>query len=92
MFLLKKNKIKIYFSRDQIHPPGMKRYVVNMNSQPNGDHEVHESSCYKLPSYQHQKDLGYHFSGATAVTRAREFYSRVNGCYHCNRNYHTSQS
>jgi len=69
----------------------MKRYVLNTLPNDSGDHEVHVSSCYELPSYTYQKDLGYHFSCSDAIKAARTTHSSANGCYHCNRVCHTAE-
>ncbi len=63
----------------------MKRYVLNTLENSNGDHEVHESSCSRLPSYIYQKDLGYHFTCASAMKAAKAIHESINGCYECNR-------
>ena len=33
-------------------------YYVNMNPQPNGDHEVHKETCFRLPDVLNRKYLG----------------------------------
>lgn len=69
----------------------MKRYVLNTIPQSNGDHEVHESNCHRLPSYRDQQDLGYHFRCSDAVTAAKKNFPHANGCYHCSRSCHTEE-
>lgn len=59
------------------------RYYVNKNSQSNGDHEVHVSSCARLPNKENQLALGEHDSCRTAVTEAKKSYTQSNGCYYC---------
>ena len=61
----------------------MARYYVNRNAQPNGDHEVHEFSCYWLPEPENRQYLGEFTSCFPAVTEARRYYQQVNGCKHC---------
>ncbi|MCC8360650.1 hypothetical protein [Salinimicrobium sediminilitoris] len=68
----------------------MKKYIVNTTADSNGDHEVHENTCLKLPVYHNQKDLGYHFGCRSAVQKAKDTYPTANGCYHCSRVCHTS--
>lgn len=63
----------------------MKRYVLNTLQNSNGDHEVHESSCSRLPPYIYQQDLGYHFTCTSAMNAAKEIKESLNGCYECNR-------
>lgn len=69
----------------------MKRYVLNIIKNEQGDHEVHESSCALLPSYVFQKDLGYHLNCKTALEMAEKTHNHVNGCYACNRVCHTAE-
>jgi hypothetical protein len=66
------------------------RYYVNTNAQPNGDNEVHTSSCSYLPSEFNRRYLGDFTSCGPAVTEARRYYRRANGCYWCSRACHTS--
>lgn len=74
----------------------MPQYIVNKNSQPNGDNEVHKyprSLCNKhdYPSPSNQVSLGTHLSCHGAVRRAKELgYRRANGCYYCATECHTT--
>ena len=68
----------------------MAHYYVNMNAQANGDHEVHEAGCAWLPKPENRIYLGDYLLCATAVSKAREYYSQVNGCYFCSRACHTN--
>ncbi len=65
------------------------RYYVTKSAQPNGDHEVHTSSCSFLPGETNRTNLGDFTSCSPAVTAARRFYTQCNGCYHCSRACHT---
>ena len=69
----------------------MAHYCVNTNPQPNGDHEVHNlgAGCSHLPQPANRKALGEHTTCTTAVQKARQFYTRVNGCYWCANACHT---
>lgn len=67
----------------------MAYYCVNSNEQPNGDHEVHESTCSFLPSEQNRIWLGEFESCQEAVREARKHFRQVNGCYHCSYACHT---
>jgi hypothetical protein len=68
----------------------MALYYVNKNAQPNGDHEVHASTCTWLPESQNRLFLG-NFAGCRgAVTEAKKTYPQSNGCYHCSKECHTS--
>lgn len=69
----------------------MKRYVISTIKSEQGDHEVHESSCTRLPAYTYQKDLGYHFNCRSAIELAKNNYEQVNGCHECNRVCHTAE-
>ena len=73
----------------------MPQYIVNRNAQSNGDHEVHKyprSLCnrHDYPEPRNQIDLGFHVSCHGAVRKAREFYSKANGCYYCATECHTT--
>lgn len=66
----------------------MATYCVNMNAQPNGDHEVH-TNCDHLPEPANQKYLGVFNNCREAVSAAKAYYSQVNGCYYCCNACHT---
>jgi hypothetical protein len=68
----------------------MKVYYVNKNPQDNGDHEVHEEGCFKLPKYENRLFLGYFSNCKDAVKEARKYYTKVNGCYYCSIECHTT--
>lgn len=72
----------------------MPRFVINKNSQANGDHEVHNTStgCAYIPSALNQIDLGTHTGCQGAVLEAKQRWpqSRINGCFYCCRTCHTS--
>lgn len=72
----------------------MPNFIVNKNAQPNGDHEVHNSTagCTKMPLQQNQIQLGAHTScvGAVLTAKSLRTYARVNGCYYCCNACHTS--
>lgn len=68
----------------------MKRYVLNRICEPDGHYYVHESSCYNLPAYTQQEDLGYHSHCGEALEKARKTHPNASGCYHCNRSCHPS--
>lgn len=67
-----------------------KKYYVNMNSQTNGDHEVHEEGCKDLPNLSNRIYLGEFYNCQEAVAEARKKYRQVNGCFTCSRPCHTS--
>lgn len=68
----------------------MKKYYVNKNAQSNGDHEVHDSSCWFLPKVENRIYLGEFYSCKSAVSKAKEHYDKANGCKHCSEKCHTS--
>lgn len=68
----------------------MKSYYVNKNAQSNGDHEVHTSECYWLPKVENRIYLGKFYLCSSAVAKAKEYYTQVNGCKHCSEPCHTS--
>ena len=63
----------------------MAKYCVNRKPQDNGDHEVHDldiaSGC--LPRPEHRLDLGSHPNCQSAVTAAKHYYPKSNGCAFC---------
>ena len=65
----------------------MAQYVVNNKSQTGGEHEVHKEGCTYFPSDFIR--LGDHSSCHTAVTKAKQHYNNVDGCYWCSRACHT---
>ena len=68
----------------------MAYYYVNTNAQSNGDHEVHTSTCTRLPQPENRKYLGIFDSCGPAVKEARKHYSKSNGCYYCSTSCHSS--
>lgn len=65
----------------------MPSFILNKNEQPNGDHEVHNTTtgCIKLPSLENQIPLGIHASCWEAIARAKQLFPlyRVDGCALC---------
>ena len=68
----------------------MARYYVNTNAQLNGDHEVHKAGCSWLPNTENRIYLGDFHACYPAVAEARKHYKKVNGCYYCSNDCHTS--
>ncbi len=68
----------------------MARYYVNMNAQPNGDHEVHRDGCDHPADVQNQYTLGDFSSCVPAVAKAKETYAKADGCAYCCAACHTS--
>ena len=66
----------------------MASYYVNQRPQPNGDHEVHQSTCSYLPT--DRTYLGEFTNCRDAVQAAKRYYTKSNGCYWCSRDCHTS--
>ena len=62
----------------------MDQYIVNKNNQTTSEHEVHNVSkgCNFLPERKNRLDLGFHYSCESALEKAREHYSEVDGCYY----------
>ena len=67
----------------------METYYVNKNAQDNGDHEVHVSTCSRLPNAENRKYLGQFTTCKPAVKEAKNHYDQVNGCYYCSNDCHT---
>ena len=71
----------------------MPHFIVNRNSQANGDHEVHEldTGCIFLPNIENQVGLGWQIDCHSAVREAKLLhYPRSNGCFWCARPCHTT--
>lgn len=66
------------------------RYYVNRNAQSNGDHEVHTYNCAHGPYEVNRLYLGDFTSCRPAVTEAKRYFTRANGCYYCANECHTS--
>ncbi|WP_404469619.1 hypothetical protein [Sutcliffiella horikoshii] len=69
----------------------MKEYLLNLNAQSNGDHEVHAKGCRFEPT-QNIERLGFYFSCNSAVSEAKSRYpyKKINGCVYCSELCHTS--
>lgn len=69
----------------------MAHYCVNKNSQSTGEHEVHNvtARCDRLPDPSNRLSLGDHQNCHTAVQKARQTYSKVDGCYYCSNACHS---
>ena len=68
-------------------------FCVNKDAQSNGDHEVHNlapGACIRLPLISNRLALGNHTSCVSAVAKAKQTYSKSNGCYYCSPACHTS--
>lgn len=71
----------------------MPNYCVNKNAQStSGDHEVHDTASTQgcLPDTENQLDLGWHTDCSSAVAKAKQSYSDVNGCAYCAADCHTT--
>jgi hypothetical protein len=65
------------------------KYYVHKLPQSNGDHEVHAEGCQWMPKLENRQYLGEHNTCVTAVTTARLYFNRVNGCKNCSNACHT---
>lgn len=62
----------------------MINYYVNKNSQPTGEHEVHQSACYYAPDEENREYLGCFSDCKSAVDLAKKIYYRnSDGCFYC---------
>lgn len=66
----------------------MESYYVNTNSQANGDHEVHTSTCNHLPSIENRQYLGVFGNCEDAVQEAKKYFAQADGCYYCSKPCH----
>ena len=68
----------------------MDKYYVHKKQDDKGDHEVHKSGCPWIDIVENFIYLGSFNNCHEAVQAAKRYYSKVNGCYHCSRECHTS--
>ena len=61
----------------------MALYYVNKKPQDNGDHEVHKSDCFHMPSSENRMHLGDFSNCSDAVREAKKNHPQSNGCYYC---------
>ena len=66
------------------------RFYVNKIAQPNGDHEVHRATCSWLPNVENRIYVGDFATSQAAVREARKYFAKVNGCYYCCPESHTT--
>lgn len=64
-------------------------YYVNDNPQPNGDYEVHVTTCYYFPRISKRTYLGEFETCQEAIREAKKRYKTANGCSTCCRPCHT---
>jgi len=67
-----------------------KAYRLNLNRQPNGDHEVHADDCRYYPNLNYDS-LGKFCDCVAAVAAAKRKHPSkdINGCVHCARECNT---
>ncbi len=65
------------------------RYIVNKNPQSDGYHEVHKTDCLHRPTESNSIGLGEHISCISAISSARVYFAKVDGCYYCAKKCHT---
>ena len=58
----------------------MDHYYANLNAQYNGDHEVHKSSCTRLPLPVNRLYIGIYATCREAVSAAKLKNPRADGC------------
>ena len=64
----------------------MGTYYLNKDSghNPNGDNEVHLSTCQCMPSEENRVYLGVFSNGVQAVQKAKSMgYYKADGCWIC---------
>lgn len=66
------------------------KYYVNINSQTNWDHEVHNEHCRWLPTPENRIFLWSFESCRYAVQEAKKIYPKADGCAYCCSVCHTS--
>ncbi|MBS4744077.1 hypothetical protein B9G52_10520 [Bacillus safensis] len=68
-----------------------KFYYYNINTDINGNHEVHTEDCSYLPDTRNREYIGYEPDCKSAINRAKRETSKYNfdGCYYCCNECHT---
>ena len=61
----------------------MTNYIMNINSQSNGDHKIHKMTCDRLPNLGNRLYLGDFQSCHDAVREAKKYDPEADGCLHC---------
>jgi 5,10-methylene-tetrahydrofolate dehydrogenase/methenyl tetrahydrofolate cyclohydrolase len=65
----------------------MPHFIVNSNSQPTGEHEVHNlnADCRHLPLHSNQVSLGDHLTCSSALNAVRRANpaKAFDGCMYC---------
>ena len=69
----------------------MALYYVSTNSQANGDHDVHKSTCILMPSSENIQYLGSFENCFDAVLEAKKYFPKANGCYICSHECHAKE-
>ena len=67
----------------------MKKYYVHTETDEDGNHEVHDEDCFRLPEPKNREYLGQFSNCKSAVKKAKNDYDNVDGCYHCSKECHT---
>lgn len=65
------------------------KYYVNKNAQSTGEHEIHKSTCFKLPNAENRLYLGEFDNSYDAKEEAKKYYSNADGCFYCCPEIHT---
>lgn len=60
-----------------------KKYYVTDNEQADGYHEVHVQGCTRLKQAVSVTQLGVLPSYGQALSKAKEIYGQVKGCFFC---------
>ena len=61
----------------------MTKYYLNVNTPPDGNHEVHKDGCTWMPGKVKAKYLGEFISCRAAVAKAKEYDPDANWCAFC---------
>jgi len=61
----------------------MKKYYANIQVNYNIDHEAHIEGCSYLPQVENRIYLGQFTNCKEAITEAKKYFERVNGCQLC---------
>jgi hypothetical protein len=71
---------------------GFDKYYLNLKSQTNNTHLIHETGCPFMPGHEHRIFLGTFNSEDDAIIISRKFVNRPGKCRFCSDENYTDRS
>lgn len=67
-------------------------YIVNKNAQlGTGCHKIHTNECKRKPKKENAVYLGKHMCPFAAKSKAKDYFSNVDGCSYCCKEIHAGK-